>query len=205
VAPKAAVIARAKAIVVGKAKFSIKAGTKVTGASVTFALHSLTDPRALSDSEPLKLGALDDGILEAQVQTHHSIPIEFTAAQAATASSAAIPEKTCHTSHYTLEYREATGPWDSGLPSARYYWEPKNAALGHGAESQRIPDRKRDPRPSLPGAGGAVIGNGQLRLRLAGRRRPIGHRSRPVAQLRSLRQGRRQRSGHPGAGHVLPR
>jgi hypothetical protein len=109
------------------------------GLPITFALHSLTDPDALSDSQPLKSGTLDDGILEEQMHTKHGIPIQFAAAQAATSSSAAIPATTCHADHYTLEYREATGPWDSGLPSAKYYWDPKYAALDTAPKSSDFP------------------------------------------------------------------
>jgi hypothetical protein len=110
------------------------------GVPLTFALHSLTDPKALSDSQPLKSGLFDDGLLEADVSTlERTIPIEFAAAQAATSSSAATPEQTCRANHYALEYRESTGPWDSGIPSAKYYWAPKDAALDTAPKAGDFP------------------------------------------------------------------
>jgi hypothetical protein len=100
----------------------------------TFPIHSLTDPDALSDSP-------SDRALEAQLPTgHDGIRVPFTAAVPATGTTAATPEVFCTASHYTLEYRESTGPWDSGIPAEHDYWLPKSATLNAAPKAADFPN-----------------------------------------------------------------
>jgi hypothetical protein len=100
----------------------------------TFPIHSLTDPGALSDSP-------SDRALEAQLPTGHGgIRIPFTAAAPATGTTAATPEVLCTASHYTLEYRESTGPWDSGIPAEDDYWVPQSATLNAAPRDADFPN-----------------------------------------------------------------
>lgn len=105
----------------------------------TMELHSLTDPNALHDSQPLSSAGLSDGFLELKPLTIKPIPIEFTAPTAATATAPATPKQTCDSDYYTLEYREATGIWDSGIPTEGQFWSPHNAALDSAIKDSDFP------------------------------------------------------------------
>jgi hypothetical protein len=105
----------------------------------TLELHSLTDSDALHDSEPLSSGGLGDGFLELRPLTLKPVPIEFTAPAAATATAPATPKVTCDSDYYTLEYREATGIWDSGIPSENEFWSPHDASLAGASKDSDFP------------------------------------------------------------------
>lgn len=105
----------------------------------TFELHSLTDTDALHDSQPLSGGGLGDGFLELRAPTIKPIPIAFATATAATATAPATPKQTCDSDYYTLEYRESTGVWDSGIPSEDQFWSPHNAALDSAIKDSDFP------------------------------------------------------------------
>jgi len=102
----------------------------------TFLLHSLTDPRALSDS--VGFPHHDPSPLEAFIHAPVSIP--FVAATPATATSPAVPEQFADTDYYTLEYRESLGPWDSGIPSEKSFWAPHDASLTDEFNESNFPD-----------------------------------------------------------------
>jgi hypothetical protein len=106
---------------------------------LTIELHSLTDSNALSDSQPLSGGGLSDGFLELRAPTVKPVPIEFIAPAAATATAPAVPKVVCDSDYYTLEYREAKGVWDAGIPSEDQFWSPHDAALTSAIKDSNFP------------------------------------------------------------------
>ncbi len=81
----------------------------------TLHLHSLSDPKALSDNPDSAAAGGNGELLELTVPAAVKFPFSPPV------------QNTCVSTYYSIEYREPLG-WDAGIPTPASYWNPTSPA-----------------------------------------------------------------------------